>query len=62
MQEQLAAVVGGWFGVDEDAADQGVGGAEIAFELRDDGVDAFHGQVVGQGAVAADWTLWSWSE
>ena len=49
MQEQLSSVVGGWFRVNKNTADEGVGGAEIAFEFRDDGVDAFHGQVVGQG-------------
>ena len=40
--------------MDQDAADRGVGGAEVAFQFGDDGVDALHGEVVGEGAVAAD--------
>ena len=32
--QRLAAVVGGGFGVDEDAADLGVVSAEVAFEAR----------------------------
>ena len=49
----LAAVVGSGFGVDEEAADFGAFGFEGVFELGDDGVDLGHGEVVGQGAVAA---------
>ena len=51
---RLAAVVGGGFGVDEQAVDFGRVEFERAFERGDDGVDARHGEVVGQGAVAAD--------
>ncbi len=50
----LAAVVGGGFGMDEEAAD--LGGLEFksAFEGGDDLVDLGHGEVVGEGAVAVD--------
>ena len=49
---QSAAVVGGGFGVDEQAVDLGRDEFEGALQRGDDGVDAGHGQVVGQGAVA----------
>ncbi len=51
---RLAAVVGGGFGVDEKAVDLGGVELERAFERGDDGVDAGHGEIVGQGAVAGD--------
>jgi len=50
----LAAVVGGGFGVDEEAVDLGGVEFEGAFEGGDDGVDAGHGEVVGEGAVTGD--------
>ena len=50
----LAAVVGGGFGVDEEAGDLGGFALELAFELGDELVDARHGEVVGEGAVAGD--------
>ena len=50
----LSPVVGGGFGVDEEARDLGGVEFEGALERGDDGVDARHGQIVGQGAVAAD--------
>ena len=49
-----AAVVGGGFGVDQDAADVGVLQPEFAFEVSDDLVNASHGELVRQGAVAVD--------
>ena len=49
-----AAVVGGGFGVDEEAADFGAVEFEGVFERGDDLVDAGHGKIVGQGAVAVD--------
>jgi hypothetical protein len=50
----LAAVVGGGFGVDEEAGDFGGFEFEGVFEGGDYGVDLGHGQGVGQGAVAVD--------
>jgi hypothetical protein len=50
----LATVVGGGFGVDEDAGYLGVVEAEFAFEVGDDGVNGLHGHVVGEGDVAVD--------
>ena len=50
----LAAVVGGGFGVDEDAGYLGVVEAEFAFEVGDDFVHAGHRELVGEGAVAVD--------
>jgi hypothetical protein len=52
--DQLAAIVGRGFGVDEEAADLGVVDFEGAFEGGDDLVNPRHGEVVGQGAVAVD--------
>ena len=49
-----AAVVGGGFGVDQEAVDFGGIELECAFEGGDDRVDAGHGEVVGEGAVAGD--------
>ena len=43
----LAAVVGGGFGVDEEAAYFGVFEFEGAFEGGDDVVDFGHGEIVG---------------
>jgi len=51
---ESAAVVGGGFGVDEEAGDFGGVEFEGAFERGDDGVDVGHWEVVGQGAVAVD--------
>jgi len=53
-RSQLAAVVGGGFGVDEEAADFGAVELEGVFEFGDDLVYAGHGEVVGEGAVAVD--------
>ena len=50
----LAAVVGGGFRVDEEAADFGDFELEGVFEGGDDLVDAAHGELVGEGAVAGD--------
>jgi hypothetical protein len=50
----LAAIVGGGFGVDQEAADLGGVEFEGAFEGGDDLVDLGHGEVVGQGAVTVD--------
>jgi len=49
----LAAVVGGGFGVDEEAADLRGVELEGVLEGGDDGVNAGHGEVVWEGAVAA---------
>ncbi len=54
MEDRSAAVVGGGFGVDEEADDFGGVGFEGGFEGGDGGVDVGHGEVVGQGAVAGD--------
>ncbi len=53
-QGELTAVVGGGFGVDEEAADLGGIEFEGVLEFGDDLVDAGHGEIVGQGAVAVD--------
>ena len=50
---QSAPVVGGGFGMDEEAVDFGGDQLEGAFECGYDGVDARHWEVVGEGAVAA---------
>lgn len=50
----LAAIVGGRFGVDEEAADLGFVEFEGVLEGGNDLVDAGHGKVVGQRAVAVD--------
>jgi len=50
----LAAVVGGGFGMDEEAADLGAVEFEGVFEFGDDLVDTGHGEIVGEGAVAVD--------
>jgi hypothetical protein len=50
----LAAIVGGGFGMDEEAGDFGGVYFERALQGRDDGMDLGHGEVVGEGAVAVD--------
>jgi hypothetical protein len=50
----LAAIVGGWFGMDEKAADLGAIEFEGVLEFGDDLVDAGHGEIVGEGAVTVD--------
>src|SRR5580704_15768344 len=53
-RRKLAAVVGGGFGVDEEAADLGAIEFEGVFEFGNDFVHAGHRKIVGQGAVAVD--------
>jgi hypothetical protein len=50
----LAAVVRGGFGVNEEAVDLGAVKFEGIFELGDDLVDAGHGEIVRQSAMAVD--------
>src|SRR5277367_2490781 len=50
----LAAIVGGGFGVDEEAVDLRAVELEGVFELGDDLVDAGHGEIVRQSAMAVD--------
>jgi len=47
-------VVGLWFGVDQDFVDFRALEFEAVFEGSDDFVDALHGELVGQGAVAGE--------
>ena len=54
MSVELAAIVGGGFGVDQKPADFGAVEFERVFEFGDDLVDAGHGEIVGEGAVAVD--------
>ena len=55
-----AAVVGGWFGVNEEAGYFGGVLFEGGLEGGDDGVDMGHGEVVGEGAVAVDLDAVGW--
>src|SRR6185437_5983456 len=45
--------IGGRFGMNQQAADLGSVEFEGAFQCGDDGMDLSHGQIIGQGAVAA---------